>query len=256
MNHLKSYKLFESDIARNILHSDRMVITDEISNTVKDILLDIEDDGFETKVLKNKSCISISFSKKSKFELYTLSDIIHRISKYMNEMGIKYAVNSPSKMIYRSSNGGYVFTIAFETYQGAFKKFGNTTFLTESYEDDIKYAKDAIDDILCNLKDDGFSVDVDFESKFREISSRKGDVIEITVCKPKSVFYYSEIKGYVNQLKSYLNDLYSTKYIKIQMVLNTGKYEREYRSVDYNELSSEDESGLTLNRVEIKLLKR
>lgn len=83
MKHLKLFKLFESDMV----------------DTINDILLDIQDDDFyirREKLSKNAESIFISkkesgvnFTERDQFKYSEVSDIINRISSFLEQEGLE-----------------------------------------------------------------------------------------------------------------------------------------------------------------------
>ena len=78
MKHVSTYKLFES--------SDN---NPEIISNIKDILLELSDEGYTTIILTptklaNK-VIGISIRKLSPFKLSDISEVIYRIEDYLGE---------------------------------------------------------------------------------------------------------------------------------------------------------------------------
>lgn len=172
MKNIKPYKLFESQTFEDIYDMKAEKIK-EIYHTCLDILLELKDDNFKTKVniyYEPIIYLSIEISKSEEFSINDVKDTIERLKEYLKEFnflnvrkGYRHtpeALNVKS-IIIRNPNdfsvSGYLFKLDLNFYL-----ITNESKLFESKKhkplvSDVKYE---LEDILLELKDEEFEYDI------------------------------------------------------------------------------------------------
>lgn len=161
MKNLVSFKLFESDNTEE-LHSIYMECSD--------ILLELKDEGFKVNIMMGKSPYDWLLINISKLDLFTPEDIewyIERISDYLKSLNFKQMktdnVNSypniSKSQIYNPVNLSidyikYVTTLQFIRYDDIKES------KKEEYQPIVSDIKYDLDDILIELKDEGYQVNI------------------------------------------------------------------------------------------------
>lgn len=160
MKNLVSFKLFESDNTE--LHSIYMECSD--------ILLELKDEGFKVNIMMGKSPYDWLLINISKLDLFTPEDIewyIERISDYLKSLNFKQIntdnVNSYPNIskseIYNPVNFSidqikYITTLQFMRYDDIKES------KKEEYQPIVSDIKYDLDDILIELKDEGYQVNI------------------------------------------------------------------------------------------------
>lgn len=109
MKHIKTYKLFESSFMKSYYSEEEVKKTDEVIAILKDILLELSDIGYNTRVdykvisprvITNHPQIQINITKTSEDRLLPLwnneddkiefDDVILRVLRYSIGEGYKY----------------------------------------------------------------------------------------------------------------------------------------------------------------------
>jgi hypothetical protein len=151
MNHLKSYKLFES-------HS-------ELANTISDICLDLSDDGYEIDITTEEGRPHIYELKiemyNKKFKPITIRDTLDRIYNVIGDN----LINSSLRLYEDSSFGGSYYEIDSKSISKESSYVYGIGIRFESYGFSFE-SKNTIDmedlkDMLLDLNDEGFETIVD-----------------------------------------------------------------------------------------------
>ncbi len=104
MKHLNTYKLFEK------WNYKQHELSEMVSN-VKDILLDLDDNGFKTNInFFYNPWITIIVTKKTEFEYSEVIDVVERLKEYLVSFGLttKWKPSIIEKKLMDPSNFSYL----------------------------------------------------------------------------------------------------------------------------------------------------
>jgi uncharacterized protein (UPF0335 family) len=191
-------KLTPMDKIDKVLESDTWPYNEEIVQTLRDILLDIEDDGFTTKVDDfNHQLITVDISKKESFHYTEIDDIVKRMDKYMKTEGFSYKIGLPWKV--RQNKIKINFTN--DDRQHPIKE----SISSEQIQEEIK-------DILVDISDQGFDVSVSgqrssFTREEQLSHSRFKNYIIINIQGEKTFIPDDEFDNSLKHLVSYIENM-------------------------------------------------
>lgn len=161
MKHLNNFKTFESK------EDFKEILLD-----CKDILLELEDDGFKVKISSGKLpqdwiLVSISKKEKASIDIGDIEETIERLRGYLSKFGFKIYNSSDNypKIEYINFRNPYDFSIKYilsktniQFNRNNYKK--TTESKKESNSPVISDIKYDIEEILFSLIDDGFECDL------------------------------------------------------------------------------------------------
>jgi hypothetical protein len=216
MKYLKPYKIFESK--------------DDIVEYLQDIALDISDEGFLVEVnepnIKNmcRYCISIISSpgeKAEPFKLRDIKEVVCRMKDYMESLDYfieSVDISGPTFKNFGKIEGDFKDPYEWDEDLGLIiiNIYFDTDIIEESkiFESSIDELEDDVTDILLDLEDKGFKIDMDREfdvnSDITQAIHQKNSMVksillsvtiekEFSMQKP-SIFYWDEVKEEIIRL--------------------------------------------------------
>lgn len=169
-------------------------IDEEISNTVLDILLDLKDDGFEChlQVVNYSGKLGIDIYKNDKFVFNDIKSVVNRLCNYLKGFGFieEFKDLNGFKL---PMTGRYWASLVW-----GFPKIkeSKSNVISDSEHNEII---ETCEDILLDLKDDGYSFKVHKDTAW--IWS-KGISIKV---KNDNKFTFNDISETINRINGYLN---------------------------------------------------
>lgn len=170
-------------------------IDDEISYTIKDMLLDLKDDGFDysLQVISYSGKIGIDIYHNNKFTFANIKNVVNRIGNYLKEAGFVEEYTDLDG--FRLPGGRYWACVVWSLPKANESKSNNT--VSDSELDELM---ETCRDILIDLKDDGYLYSVKKESGW---IWAKG--IQITI-KKESIFTFDDVREVIARITVYLRD--------------------------------------------------